>query len=284
MASAAASLPTLASRCSGSGASSSSISDQASSKLFLANSPATRPAAMLTGANRIRDMEHRYPEWPIDSPAPESSARLENGGARLLAAVEHRDRPVHRGELEQPPDEPSPRDEGDGGLTGLKRLRALKERREPDRVDELALREVDHERAARVGGTAREACLEALGSLHVKGAMKRHDPDLVGDLLVDLELVRAPFGHRAPQSESSTRSMTWLSSGRSPAPVGADSILSTESIPSLTQPKTVCFPSSHGAASVVTMKNWEPLVLGPALAIARAPRTTLWSLISSSNV
>ena len=49
-------------------------------------------------------------------------------------------------------------------------------------------------------------------------------------------------------------------------------------------PKTVCLPSSHGASSVVTMKNCEPLVFGPALAMASAPRTTLWSLISSSNV
>ena len=38
------------------------------------------------------------------------------------------------------------------------------------------------------------------------------------------------------------------------------------------------------ACSMVTMKNCEPLVLGPALAIASAPRTILWSLISSSNV
>ena len=36
-------------------------------------------------------------------------------------------------------------------------------------------------------------------------------------------------------------------------------------------------------SSVVTMKNCEPLVFGPALAIASAPRTILWSLNSSSN-
>ena len=40
-------------------------------------------------------------------------------------------------------------------------------------------------------------------------------------------------------------------------------------------PKTVCLPSSQGAASVVTMKNCEPLVFGPAFAIASAPRTIL---------
>ena len=48
-------------------------------------------------------------------------------------------------------------------------------------------------------------------------------------------------------------------------------------------PKTVCLPSSHGAASVVTMKNWLPFVSGPRLAMASAPRTILCSLISSSN-
>ena len=60
--------------------------------------------------------------------------------------------------------------------------------------------------------------------------------------------------------------------------------MSTTSMPSVTSPNTVCLPSSHGAAAVVTMKNCEPLVSGPALAIASAPRTTLWSLISSLNV
>ncbi len=60
--------------------------------------------------------------------------------------------------------------------------------------------------------------------------------------------------------------------------------MSTTSMPSLTSPNTVCLPSSHGASFTVTMKNCDPLVLGPAFAIASAPRTTLWSLISSSKV
>ncbi len=45
---------------------------------------------------------------------------------------------------------------------------------------------------------------------------------------------------------------------------------------------TVCFPSSQGVASVV-MKNCEPLVLGPALAILRVYFVCLRSDISSSN-
>ncbi len=42
--------------------------------------------------------------------------------------------------------------------------------------------------------------------------------------------------------------------------------LSTTFFPSVTFPKTVCFPSSHGHATKV-MKNWDPLVLRPAFAI-----------------
>jgi hypothetical protein len=45
---------------------------------------------------------------------------------------------------------------------------------------------------------------------------------------------------------------------------------------------TVCFPSSQGVASVV-MKNCEPLVLGPALAILRVYFVCFRSDISSSN-
>ena len=62
------------------------------------------------------------------------------------------------------------------------------------------------------------------------------------------------------------------------------SSLSTTSMPSLTWPNTVCLPSSHEQASAVTMKNCEPFVSGPAFAIASAPRTILWGLISSSKV
>ena len=64
------------------------------------------------------------------------------------------------------------------------------------------------------------------------------------------------------------------SRGRSDESVGSAEIASTTSIPPVTRPKTVCLPSSHGHASAVTMKNCEPFVFGPALAIASAPRTT----------
>lgn len=54
-------------------------------------------------------------------------------------------------------------------------------------------------------------------------------------------------------------------------------------IPSITLPKTTCFPSSQGVGAVV-MKNWDPLVLGPALAIERAPGPPCFNLkFSSAN-
>src|SRR5947199_9403593 len=47
-------------------------------------------------------------------------------------------------------------------------------------------------------------------------------------------------------------------------------ILLATSWPSTTSPKTVCRLSSQGVAATV-MKNWLPLVFGPALAIERLP-------------
>ena len=41
-------------------------------------------------------------------------------------------------------------------------------------------------------------------------------------------------------------------------------------------PKTVCLPFSHDVMTVV-MKNWEPLVLGPALAMLSKPATSCFS-------
>jgi hypothetical protein len=55
-------------------------------------------------------------------------------------------------------------------------------------------------------------------------------------------------------------------------------------MPDVTWPNAVCFPSSQGVASAVTMKNWLPFVLGPALAIASVPRTMLCPLCSSAKV
>merc|ERR1712100_809839 len=44
----------------------------------------------------------------------------------------------------------------------------------------------------------------------------------------------------------------------------------TTSMPSVTLPKTTCLPSKCGVWPV-QMKNWLPLVLGPALAMERHP-------------
>src|SRR5690606_6499183 len=59
---------------------------------------------------------------------------------------------------------------------------------------------------------------------------------------------------------------------------------STTSMPSVTLPNTVCLPSSQSVFTWV-MKNWLPLVLGPALAMESTPRS--WRtplLVSSSNL
>lgn len=55
--------------------------------------------------------------------------------------------------------------------------------------------------------------------------------------------------------------------GRSPLSVGTVPMMSTISMPFTTLPKTLCLPSSHVVSSAWTMKNWLPLVFGPAFAI-----------------
>lgn len=66
----------------------------------------------------------------------------------------------------------------------------------------------------------------------------------------------------------------------------------TTSIPSMTSPNTVCFPSSHGVVTVV-MKNCDPFVLGPALAMDSKPglvclrtkfSSKVWLEISSTSL
>ena len=48
------------------------------------------------------------------------------------------------------------------------------------------------------------------------------------------------------------------------------SMILTTAIPLTTSPKTTCLPSRCGH-DVVVMKNWEPLVFGPELAIDSSP-------------
>ena len=70
------------------------------------------------------------------------------------------------------------------------------------------------------------------------------------------------YDHRAPQSIILASLLVF------PLP---DPILwraSTTSLPYDTFPKTTCLPSNHGQGTNV-IKNWDPLVLGPALAIER---------------
>jgi hypothetical protein len=68
-----------------------------------------------------------------------------------------------------------------------------------------------------------------------------------------------------------TRSMVTGARGRSMGPVGTSAMAWTTSIPSRTRPKIeYCF-GSRCPFGPATMKNWLPLVWGPALAMARVP-------------
>lgn len=62
------------------------------------------------------------------------------------------------------------------------------------------------------------------------------------------------------------------------------SIFFKTSIPLVTFPNTTCFPFNHGVCAV-QMKNWEPFVFGPALAMESVPIPP-WakSKFSSSNL
>ncbi len=131
--------------------------------------------------------------------------------------------------------------------------------------------------------------------MSANGCQKRVSLLLIADrtaiTLADCQVWRpgldamASGGRRAllPGRARSTRSVG--GSSRPVAVAGGRAPRSRRRRPSrrVTWPNTVCLPSSQGALSVVTMKNCEPFVFGPALAMASAPRTTLWWLISSSN-
>lgn len=86
-------------------------------------------------------------------------------------------------------------------------------------------------------------------------------------------------GHLGPDVSYEKRTTAHLL----PAPVGTFSILRTVSNPSMTRPNTQCLPSRNSAGAVV-MKNWQPFVPGPELAIERSPGPVCLTLkFSSSN-
>jgi len=73
--------------------------------------------------------------------------------------------------------------------------------------------------------------------------------------------------HAAAGREVGARAQSLISTLSIESPCA---IASTTSWPSRTWPKTPCLPSRWGVATWV-MKNWDPLVLGPALAIDSRP-------------
>jgi hypothetical protein len=89
--------------------------------------------------------------------------------------------------------------------------------------------------------------------------------------------IRAIYSTRA-------RSIFTSFTGRSCASVLTNPICLTILIPSFTRPKIVCLPSKWGVGARV-MKNCEPLVFGPELAILSIPAPVCFNAgwISSAN-
>ena len=78
-----------------------------------------------------------------------------------------------------------------------------------------------------------------------------------------------------------TMRTVWI--GLSPRPVGARSTARTTSMPSMTFPNATWRPLSQGVGAVV-MKNCDPFVFGPALAMDKTPGPTCGTeKVSSAN-
>ena len=103
---------------------------------------------------------------------------------------------------------------------------------------------------------------------------------------LDITMDEFECNHNSSSSSSATLMLTTftLSTGRSVLSVRTRPSRCTILIPLLTLPKTVCFPSRCGVGARV-MKNWLPLVSGPAFAILTmpAPVCLRLGLISSAN-
>ena len=101
------------------------------------------------------------------------------------------------------------------------------------------------------GGLGGAAALGHRAQLVEGGGVDAPD-ELAGRRVVDLDLGALLLGGR--HQAASTVSIFASSRGRSRPSVGRPSSSSTISMPDFTSPNTVCLPSSHGAASTVTMK------------------------------
>jgi hypothetical protein len=86
------------------------------------------------------------------------------------------------------------------------------------------------------------------------------------ELVKDEEKEQSSFLFNNFSYSTSTFMILISSKGLSVLLAFAFSIACTTSSPDKTRPKIVCFLSSQGVV-VVVIKNWEPLVFGPALAI-----------------
>mmetsp|Transcript_90711 Transcript_90711/g.256148 ORF Transcript_90711/g.256148 Transcript_90711/m.256148 type:complete len:221 (+) Transcript_90711:207-869(+) len=113
-----------------------------------------------------------------------------------------------------------------------------------------------------------------LGSLHEAGRREfaclrimcntRTSAGPAGDLSTRRRFASSPPAPTSPQSMMATRSDVF------PVLLPTFSILFTTSKPDTTFPKTTCFPSKWGVGTV-QMKNCDPFVLAPELAIDKIP-------------
>lgn len=103
-------------------------------------------------------------------------------------------------------------------------------------------------------------CVDGSGSVHSSWGT-------LGSRETNTSWARWKRNHGSGVQYTSTEWISTGSSGRSNFAVRAPSILWTTSNPAVTRPNTVCLPSKCGVSAVV-MKNCEPLVFGPAFAMA----------------
>ncbi len=103
-------------------------------------------------------------------------------------------------------------------------------------------------------------------------------------LIIPTKLINHPHGDAMHYRSTISTASSW-SPGRGSRPGSRSRIELTTSIPKMTRPKTACLPFRCGVGTWV-MKNWDPLVFGPAFAMDRMPGRSCLSaraLASSSK-
>src|ERR1044072_2426218 len=138
-----------------------------------------------------------YPAGPKLQPEAGRSGRDESApqlGERRLAVLEHRDRALDPGYLQQPPHLVVVRAEHESPFplavcVAVEALPGAHDQRDPGRVDELALAEVEDDFRSRLGKRPLELLLQLGRGIHVELAAHCEGADAVLELLA-VDLVR----------------------------------------------------------------------------------------------